>query len=368
MAQTGTGPAPYPSELSESRNGTSVAQRLTMRQLIPAVLVVAVGAAACGGTAGYTGAGGSGGSGGAAGTGGGGGADGSGGAAGSGGSGGTTGTSGEGGGQALSQELAWSVSAQANALGNNLEIAVDNLYGFETGGEVPLPALTSLAKTLASTLVALSDGVCAKDPKAGVAAKDVDAVLSFIQSLPPGGGPATELNAQAKKEEGLTAALRSSIATSPCVNALAQANGATSTRSGTDISSETSLRNLAATDVEIPLHAKAAFPAVVIENLGGYGVTIASLQLRYADGTKQTIGFGSTQTDGSTATLDLSAQLAEKTSLFVDVDDRALDSVTLVGASVACPLPGSGGAGDGPTTCSTSLKIIGMAEGNGLSP
>jgi hypothetical protein len=82
-------------------------------------------------------------------------------------------------------------------------------------------------------------------------------------------------------------------------------------------------------------------------------------------GSTRTIGFGSSQVDGSSMVAPLSASPGGGTSLVVDVDVRAMQEVTLVGAVLACPEPhGPGGAG---TPCTGSVKLVGLAARSGLA-
>jgi hypothetical protein len=274
------------------------------------------------------------------------------------------------GGVDLSQETVWSVSAQANALGNNMEIDVEGLYGYSPSGMIPLSAVTALAEDLHSTLSSLATSVCADDAKAGDATSAAEAIVSFLHSLPSGGGTPAMLSAQTNKEEALSAALRSAIAASKCVSQLGAPNGATTPVTGSNISSSVSISNggeMTGANLEVPVKAEGTFPAVAIENHSSDPLTIASIAVKYADGTSRSIGFGTTQQDGSSKTITLSATLGASTSLVVDVDDRAIQSITLVGASLSCPEPGTGGNGFG-VVCTGSVKIVGLSKGNGLSP
>jgi hypothetical protein len=276
------------------------------------------------------------------------------------------------GGADLSQETVWSISAQTNALGNNMEIDVENLYGYSPSGLIPLTAVTALAERVHSTLASLATSVCADDAKAGDAASAAEAIVTFLHSLPSGGGTTAMLTAQTNKEEALSAALRSAIAASKCVSLLDAPNGSTTAVTGSDISSAISISNGGETtsaDLEVPIKADGAFPAVAIENQSSDPLAIASITVDYVDGTSRSIGFGTTQEDGSAKTIVLSATVDPSTTLVVDVDDRAIHSITLVGASLSCPQPGTGTGGNGfGVVCTGSVKVVGLSKSNGLSP
>ena len=293
---------------------------------------------------------------------------------GSGGSGSGSGSGGSGSGGTLSQQVVWPISAQANVLGNNLQIDVDNIYGYATPGDTPLTDVEALAKTVNDTITSLSTSVCASDPKAADAASASQALLAFAQGLPSGGGSSSMLTAQESKEEQLSSALRSAITASPCISQLTPANGSTTPVGGSDLSSAVALTGATGTNasnVEIPVGTATAYPAIAVANLSADSLSFSSVTIAYVDGSTRSIGFGSYPGDGTSTLMSGAADLAASASLVVDVDPRAIGSVTLVGASLGCPQPpagGDGGGGGGGASCSGSVKIVGMAAGNGLSP
>ncbi len=299
---------------------------------------------------------------------------GSGGSSSGGGSGGSSGS-----GSALSQQVVWPISAQANVLGNNLQIDVDNLYGYATSGMTPLAGVASLAKTLDDTLSTLSTTVCASDSKAADAATASHAVVAFVAALPPGGGSNSMLTALESQVEQLSAALRSAITASPCVSALTPPDGSAASPGGTAISSAAAISSPAGSsgsDLAIPVSASSAYPAIAISNQSTDPLSFSAITVAYADGTSRSIGFGSYPGDGTTTMMSGAADLAGSASLVVDVDARTLESVTLGGASLGCPLPGvgadaGGGSGSGSggnVGCTGSVTIFGLQVGNGLSP
>lgn len=300
---------------------------------------------------------------------------------GSGGSGSGSGGSGSGGGSgsssggigpgALSQQVVWPLSAQANVLGNNLQIDVENLYGYPTAGMTPLADVEALAKTVDDTLTSLSTSVCASDSKAGDAASASRAVLAFIQGLPSGGGSSSMLNAQESKEQQLTSALRTALTASTCISQLTPAVGSTTPPSGTDLSSAAALSGAGgASNVEISVGASKVYPAITVDNLSANALSFGSITIAYGDGSTRSIGFGSFPGDGTTTVMPGAADLSGGASLVVDVDARAIQTVTLVGASLSCPLPpgGADGGGGGGGACTGSVKIVGLTAGNGLAP
>ena len=291
---------------------------------------------------------------------------------GSGGSGSGSGSGGSGSGGTLSQQVVWPVSAQANVLGNNLQIDVDNIYGYATPGDTPLADVEALAKTVNDTITSLSTSACASDPKAADAASASQALLAFAQGLPSGGGSSSMLTAQESEEEQLSSALRSAITASPCISQLTPANGSTTPVVGSDLSSAVALTGAAAgtnaSNVEIPVGAAKPYPAIAVTNLSADSLSFSSVTIAYVDGSTRSIGFGSYPGDGTSTLMSGAADLPSSASLVVDVDPRAIQSVTLVGASLGCPEPPGGGDGGGDASCSGSVKIVGMAAGNGLSP
>jgi len=294
-----------------------------------------------------------------------------------GGSGGSSGSSSGGAdsGSALSQQVVWPISAQANVLSNNLQIDVDNLYGYATSGMTPLTDVASLAKTLDDTLSTLAVTACASDAKAADAATASHALVAFAAALPAGGGSNAMLTAQDSQVEQLSAALRSAITASPCVSALTPPDGSAASPGGTAISSAVAISGTAGSsgsDLAIPVSASSAYPAIAITNQSTDPLSFSAITVAYADGTSRSIGFGSYPGDGTTTMMSGAADLAGSASLVVDVDARAIKSVTLGAASLGCPLPGAGadggGGSGGNVGCTGAVTVFGLPAGNGLSP
>ena len=281
-----------------------------------------------------------------------------------GGSGSSSGSSGSGGG--LSQQVVWPLIAQANVLGNNLQIDVDNLYGYATSGMTPLTDVGSLAKTIDDTLSTLSTTVCSGDSKAADAASASHALLAFEQALPAGGG-ATRCSRRRSRRWSSSAALRTAITASTCVSALTPANGSgAAAANGTSISSAAAISSTGGgggSDLAIPVSATKSYPAIAIANQSSDPLSFGSITVAYADGTSRSIGFGSYPGDGTTMMMSGAADVAGGAALVVDVDARTVESVTLGSASLGCPLPGvgadagGGGGGGGNAGCTGSVEI-----------
>ena len=215
-----------------------------------------------------------------------------------------------------------------------------------------------------------SQNTTSDDPKAAAAASAAQAVLSYIQSLPPAAeGPMAGalLSAQTKQEQQITATLRSAIAASPCISGLTPPGASTTLATGSVLSAMTPLTTAAggtpSANVQVTVQALQPFPAIAIENVSSNSLAIASLTIAYSDGTTRSIGFGSSPGDGTTTPFSPMAQIGSNGSLVVDVDDRAIASITLVGAALDCPQPEHSTA-----PCPGSVKVVGLAAGSGLSP
>ncbi len=286
-----------------------------------------------------------------------------------------------------------------NALGNNLEIYVEYVYGYSSSTGVTLQSLETLTDGITTSLGALAATACADDPKAAAAVDASKAITTFLEALPVSGN-LPDLSAQTSNEEGLVAALKAAIAASPCASALTTAAGSATTPTGMTLATGA----VTGADLVLPVTSGAAFPAIAIDNVASNGVSFGSIKVDYADGSSVTIDAGEIPVDGASTFTQGSFGVASQLSLVVDIDAKPLASITLTGAQLSCPQPGgssgsstgtssgshsgstsasSAGSTSGTSTvastgdmsggggtevCTGSVTILGLAKGNGLIP
>jgi hypothetical protein len=268
----------------------------------------------------------------------------------------------------LSQQVVWPIAGQANLLGNNLQIYVQNLYGFPTPGNVTYADVHALALALDGTLHALAKGQCSQDPQLGDAATATDAVVSFMEGLPMGAGNPSQLSAQEALEQKLAAATKAALAASTCAAQYSPEGIGSPPQGqlllGTVVQETTSQMT---TTGDVVLTPSGSFPAVGIAVTAGSRFTFAEIDIEYADGTSRSIPYGSVMLEPGWT---MGAGIAVGYAMTIDIDARPLTKITLAKPSLdltPCehPSPGDGGAGG---TCSTSVAVSGLAQGNGLGP
>jgi hypothetical protein len=263
----------------------------------------------------------------------------------------------------------WPIADEANVLENNLSIYVNNLYGDPTPGLTSYSSLAALGTQVNGAIVAVAGSACKDDPKAAAAVTASSQLIAFLDSLK---GVATTndpslLRGQSAAINRLTETVRSALDDSPCISGLTPPIGGQPLPPGGAIAAYAPV-SAGSTSLVVPVTSSSTYPAIALVNVGPMGVTFSGVDVEYADGSTRAITFGQVEGDGDMTLMAIQASVGDSAGLTIDVDSRPMKTLTFEGMSVQCALPPGGGADGGGGGCSTTLKILGLAQGNGLSP
>ena len=263
-----------------------------------------------------------------------------------------------------SQQAVWSIGSSINGVGNDTSGFLSERYGVGGRSYFNYDDVHALATNLEAKLADVNASVCAGDPDVATALDATQKIVAFIERL---NDPATTQDRASSgpletEELALEKTMKDAFGRSKCA-ALYSPNGLPAKGDGTLLKAITSFPNSGSSADA----AAQTFQAIAIENAAGQNVSFDALEVQYVDGSTLSVPYAFPIDH---TIYSVSGTLGAGSAITIDIKPGAVKSVALVNGradATACETPGPKGGGS-PCSASASIKIYGLAQGNGLAP